>query len=248
MDGDDLVIGYLAGETTDEPLDESVAADLDSLNELLADPSMWDEPGDDLRERVLVAVADAVAMAPTRSSTPPAGSPPPSPTLAPAGPQVVGGSGTAGRRRRWTTWVGPALVGAAAAGLIAVAVARTSNDESERAVDGTISLSGTELLPDVSGTANVTEESSGVWIQLNLPGLPRRDGNDFYQAWLRSEDGNGLVPIGSFHDADHVSLWAGVPISDFPILTVTKETVAGPKSPDQGSSGEVVARGHYSEP
>ena len=72
-----------------------------------------------------------------------------------------------------------------------------------------------------------------------------RDGDDFYQAWLRSEDGNGLVPIGSFHEGDNVSLWAGVRIDDFPILTVTRETVAGPKDPSQGTSGEVVVRGQY---
>jgi hypothetical protein len=204
---------------------------------------MWDEPDDDLRHRVLAAVADEVAAAGITPGTPP---PPAAASL-----EVVGGSGTtntAGRRRRWTSWAGPALVGAAAAGLIVFAVVRTNDNDTQQAVDGTISLSGTELLPGVSGNANVTEKQSGVWIQLDLPGLPRRDGNDFYQAWLRSEDGNGLVPIGSFHDADHVSLWAGVAISDFPILTITKESVAGPKSPDQGSSGEVVARGHYSEP
>jgi hypothetical protein len=60
---------------------------------------------------------------------------------------------------------------------------------------------------------------------------------------LKSEDGARLVPIGTFHDADDVSLWAGVPIEEYPIITVTRETVAGPTSPEQGSSGDVVVTG-----
>jgi hypothetical protein len=244
MDGDELVIGYLAGEKIEEPLDESLVADLDSINALLADPTTWDEPGDDVRERVLAAIASEAAATSATAATSLV-TPPAEPKTSARRLKAV--DGTTGPRRRWTSWIGPGLVGAAAAGLIAFAVAQTNDNGTQQAVDGTISLSGTELLPDVSGEAKVTEKQSGVWIQFDVPGLPRRDGNDFYQAWLRSADGEGLVPIGSFHDGDHVSMWAGVSIENFPILTVTRESVAGPKSPDQASSGEVVVRGQYVE-
>jgi hypothetical protein len=68
-------------------------------------------------------------------------------------------------------------------------------------------------------------------ITLDATGLPRRDGGDFYQAWLRNEDGV-LIPIGTFHEADDVVLWAGVSLEDFPTLTVTEETADN----DQASS------------
>jgi len=237
MDGEDEVIDYLSGEVTDHALDPLLAADLDDLNALLADPALWDDPAGDLRERVVLAVEAEVG----------ASAAPPVAVVATADSAAPGRRSTP-RKKRWAAWLGPGLIGAAAAGLIAFAVTRSTDDGSQRASDGTIELHGTDLLPQVSGKAEVTSLQSGLWIQFDVPGMPRREGDDFYQAWLRSADGKLLVPIGSFHEGDHVSLWAGVSIEDFPILTVTKETAAAPDSPDQGSSGEVVVRGQYDEP
>ena len=61
--------------------------------------------------------------------------------------------------------------------------------------------------------------------------------------WLKSCDGTRLVPAGSFHELDDAVAWAGVSVDEFPLITVTKEVVAGPKDPTQGSSGEVVVAG-----
>jgi hypothetical protein len=82
-----------------------------------------------------------------------------------------------------------------------------------------------------------------VLIRLTMPGLPRREGDDFYEGWLKSCDGQRLVPIGTFHDMDRAAGWAGVSVDDYPLLTVTAEQVAGPKDVAQGSSGEVVVAG-----
>ena len=84
----------------------------------------------------------------------------------------------------------------------------------------------------------MVQEQSGLRIELDATGLPRRDNGLFYQAWLRNEAGD-LVPIGTFHDGDDVTLWAGVAAEDFPTLTVTEEAADG----DQASSGVRVLVG-----
>ena len=89
--------------------------------------------------------------------------------------------------------------------------------------------------------------ASGVEIDLRVPGLPRRDGGEFYQVWLKNCDGTQLVPAGSFHELDDAVAWAGISSDDFPLITVTKEVVAPPKDAAQGSSGEVVAKGAIGE-
>ena len=99
-----------------------------------------------------------------------------------------------------------------------------------------MALAATELAPEAAGQAVITEEDSGLRIELHATGLPRREGNEFYQAWLRGE--SGLVPIGTFHTGDDVVLWAGVTLDEFPTLTITREVVG-----DQESSGERVLVG-----
>ena len=84
----------------------------------------------------------------------------------------------------------------------------------------------------------LTKHPSGWDIRLHATGLPRREDGEFYQAWLKNEDGL-LVPIGSFNDGRDVILWAGVPPSVFATLTVTQEVADG----DQASSGLVVLIG-----
>ena len=146
-----------------------------------------------------------------------------------------------GRARR--AWSGPlaaaAIGAAAAAAVVLIAVPR---NESQQA-DASVAISGTQLAPGISGNAGITSETSGVRIQFSVKGLPRRDGGDFYEGWLKNCAGTELVPIGTYHELDNATGWAGVSISDFPLLTVTREHVAAPKDAAQGSSGEVVVSG-----
>ena len=146
-------------------------------------------------------------------------------------------------RFRGISVIGSAVLGAAAAALVAVVAVRIGDDTSSTRSAAEIELVGTDLLPGAAGRADITTTPSGVRIQLDVPGLPRRDGTEFYEAWLKNDDATGLIPIGTFHSGDDVTLWAGVAIEDYPILTVTRETVAAPKDIAQGSSGEVVVSG-----
>ena len=62
-----------------------------------------------------------------------------------------------------------------------------------------------------------------------MTGLPHLAGSRYYEAWLENPAGT-LVPIGTFN-ARQVTLWAGVPATEFRTLTVTIQPVgASPAS------------------
>jgi len=99
-------------------------------------------------------------------------------------------------------------------------------------------LHGTPLAPGASGTATLTQTTSGWRIHLNAIGLPRLDNGRFYQAWLKNAAGTA-IPIGTFNEGRDVMLWAGVPPSDYGTMTVTRQTAQG----GPASSGQVVLIG-----
>ena len=242
MAGNDDRIEYLMADTPDErarstdAIDAFDRAELDELRALLADSTLWDEPGDALGDSVVASITAAAA----REGSPPSASAAVAP---PTDPQTGRARSRPARRFRGMNLIGSAALGAAAAGLVAFAVVKIGDDTSPQTADAQITLVGTDLLPEATGRADITTTPSGVQIQLNVPDLPRRDGAEFYEAWLKNADSTGLIPIGTFHSGEHVTLWAGVAIADYPILTVTRETVAAPKDAAQGSSGEVVVSG-----
>ena len=241
MAGNDDRIEYLMADTPDErarttdafdAIDAFDRAELDDLRALLADPTLWEEPSESLGDTVVATITAAAASGEGAAAPAPASAP-----IVPRAPVRQQ------RRFRGISVIGSAVLGAAAAALVAVVAVRIGDDTSTQRSAAEIELAGTDLLPGAAGRADITTTPSGVRIQLDVPGLPRRDGTEFYEAWLKNDDATGLIPIGTFHSGDDVTLWAGVAIEDYPILTVTRETVAGPKDPAQGSSGEVVVSG-----
>ncbi len=131
------------------------------------------------------------------------------------------------------------LVAAAAAavvGTVAV-VTLTGDDEPESTL---VALTGTEVEPAASGSAEITSTPSGFEIVLDISGLPPAPANAYYQGWLRND--SGAVTIGTFHGrqgTDDIVLWSGVDTADFPTLTVTLQQIGGGAE----SSGVVVLRG-----
>ena len=212
----DDVARYLA-EGEGSRIDTATQTELDGIAALLADDRLWAEPSGDLADRVVGAVHAAVASGRDR---PPIGS------IAP----VVA------LQRRHATGPIAAIVGIAAALGIGLAAGRTLRVNNPTP-DAVIALGPTDLLPRATGTAKVRARQSGLEIRLDAPGLPRRDGGKFYEAWLKGEA--GLVPIGTFHEGTNVTLWAGVALADFPTLTITEEEADG----DQASSGRRVLVG-----
>jgi Anti-sigma-K factor rskA len=143
-------------------------------------------------------------------------------------------------RRAWRGRLAAAAIGAAAAAaIVLVAVPRDDQQQADAQID----IVGTDLAPEIRGSADITSLQSGVRIDFSVKGLPRRDGDDFYEGWLKNCEGTALVPIGTYHELDDATGWAGVAVADFPILTVTREHIAPPKDAAQGSSGEVVVSG-----
>jgi anti-sigma-K factor RskA len=141
------------------------------------------------------------------------------------------------RSRRLTPRLG--LIGASAAvAVAAVAIgigvfASGSSGERFHAA-----LAPTGVLPDATGEATLTKTDSGWRIELDATGLPRLEGGQFYQAWLRNAAGV-LVPIGTFNEGEDVTLWAGVSPKEFTTLSVTRERADGA----QDSSGDRVLVG-----
>ena len=96
-------------------------------------------------------------------------------------------------------------------------------------------------MPDVGGSIDVTSFDSGLRIDLEAPGLPRRDDGKFYEGWVRTADGD-LLSVGTFHEGSNVTLWAGVELDRIELFMITLEEAVGGNDSGQGSSDEVVLR------
>jgi hypothetical protein len=210
----------------DQPPQDSLTAEeraeLDSISALLADRTLWEAPPADLEDRVVAAIANEVAPIGSGTSK----------------------SSVHDRRGRWR-WLSAGMAAGAAAAAAAIIV--VGNRDERGSPDFASAMTGTELAAGLRGTADATITPTGVYISVKVAGLPRRDGGEFYEMWLKSCDGELLIPAGTFHDLAEAVGWAGVDPKDFPIVTVTREAAAGPQAIEQGSSGEVVVKGQLAE-
>jgi len=140
---------------------------------------------------------------------------------------------------RWSLqrWI---AAGAVAAAIVLAAVVVLSPDAERLEMQ----LQGTELAQGASAIATIVSTPSGEDITLDVTGLPAPPEGSYYQGWVR--DGDNAITIGTFHmrgGDDEVTLWSGVDIEDFPVLTVTLE----PDDGDPASSGNVVLRGELDQ-
>lgn len=199
---------------------------IEGLEDLLADPSMYDEEAGGLEDRIMAAIASPAASAmpgPVEKSET---------TLPPTGAVIDLGQRRA--RKRGLASAAPWFVAAAATVIAigAVAVRPTGT----RSADAQVALAATDLAPGVDGTVVLRFGASGTRIDLDAPDLPTAPEGFFYQGWVKGD--RGLVTVGTFHTAEDVILWAGVSLEEYPLLTVTLE----PEDGDQTSSGKVVLR------
>jgi hypothetical protein len=225
---DDDRISYLAGEDVPS-LSADEAAELDALRAELRAPAIWDEPSGDLEGLVVRAVTQAAAA----DGTAPAPMASPSPSPSPS------------RWQRWRARLSQRRSALALSLSVPVAVAAavaivlvTSSGTSTPALRFAMVVEGTPLAPAAHGSATLTKHTSGWEIKLSATGLPRREGKQFYEAWLKNAAGV-LVPVGTFNDARDVTLWSGVPVTKFRSLTVTQQVANG----NAASSGRRVLTG-----
>jgi len=99
-------------------------------------------------------------------------------------------------------------------------------------------LAGTALAPAATAQVTLTQTASGWRITLQGRGLPRLDDGSYYEAWMKNAAGV-LVPIGTFNQPADVTLWSGVPPTQFPTVTITRQRADG----DPASSGQRVLVG-----
>lgn len=210
MARDDDLVAYLAGEGSSR-LDPDEIGDLNELRAVLADTSTWDEAPADLEDRVVAAIAAEARQA----------------------PPVVDLKTARERRRFGMLGIGATILAAAAA-VLAFAVFGPDREKP----DFSMALQATERAPGVTGKAELTKTQSGWRVELDASGLSRLDNGRFYEAWLRDDAGT-LIPIGTFNEGRKVTLWAGVPVTEYRTLTVTIESDDG----NQASSGEKVLSG-----
>jgi hypothetical protein len=215
---DDDRIAYLAGEPG-RALSAAERAELDELDALLKSPATWEEPDERLEDRVVAAIADEARVRP---------------------------SAAADRPRAW--WASLrvrrpiyALAGFAAVAAVVIVAVVAVNSTSTTPEQFAMVVSGTNLAPSAHGSATLTKTPSGWRIELTASGLPHLANGRYYEAWLKNAAGV-LVPIGTFNDARRVTLWAGVPATQFPSLSVTRQVAGG----NPASSGQRVLVGTIS--
>ncbi len=230
-------VQYLAGDLHDEAgIAESDRDELDNLRALLTQPSMWAEPPASLEDSV-VALIGAEAAQRSGMSTPLAAEVPIPVAADPIDLAAARMSGAATSTRK-ALWRRPAFLVAAAAAVVAVVFSTILLLQNFSQPRFDVALTATELAPGATGTASMVRTDSGWEIKLKATGLPRLDGGNFYQAWLRNS-GGVLVTIGTFNEGTDVTLWAGVSPKDFGTMTITKESADGV----QDSSGQRVLVG-----
>jgi hypothetical protein len=210
---DDDRAAYLAGE--DRPrLTAHERAELDEIRGALDSPATWVQPSTELEDRVVRAIAV----------------------------EATGRHAIPRERRRAPRWRLPrpaySLGGLAVAAVVAIAILLATSGSSRAPEQFAMVVSGTALAPDASGSATLTKTGSGWRIELSATGLPRLAGGRYYEAWLKSAAGV-LVPVGTFNDARKVTLWAGVPPTEYPGFTVTRQRAGG----GPASSGQRVLTG-----
>jgi hypothetical protein len=227
---DEERISYLAGDHAGAPgsLDPADAAELDELRALLADPAMWEVPGQHLEDTVVAAVTGAASQETGDERSDPVAS----------ARGAAGGELARRARRRSRRSVVAWAAGAVAAAAIAIAIGVTSGTGTH-ATTFSAALSGTSLAPGATGQATLTQTTAGWRVTLHVSGLPRLDNGRFYQAWLKNAAGI-LVPIGTFNQSGDVTLWSGVPPTQYPTITVTRQQANG----NPASSGQRVLIGH----
>ena len=223
-------ITYLSGEAVDS-LTPQERAELDELRTLLETPATWEEP--DRRSRIASS-----ARSPTRrggsgrrpdDGTPAAGRRPSRSTR-----RVLGISWPL--RRPALAFGGLATAAAAIAVAIVLAVSGGGSAGAAAVRDGRVGDVAGSRRPRL-GDADQDRHRAGE-IKLSATGLPHLANGRYYQAWLKNAAGI-LVPVGTFNDAGKVTLWSGVPVTQFRSFSVTEQLANG----NPASSGRRVLVG-----
>ena len=140
-------------------------------------------------------------------------------------------------RTRHRSWVAPALAAAAAVAAFVAGFLIADRDDDGVAAIAEVDLVGTELAPDASASGDVTDRGAGYSIRLDVGGLPPAAEGEYYEGWLRADDGE-MVSVGTFHMRSGdgpIVLWSGVRIAEYHTLVITEELERSGEEPSTWS-------------
>ena len=224
---DDDRIAYLAGDAV-ESLSARERAELDELRDVLGEFTTWVEPDPGLEDRIVAAIAEEARVRPAEKaevSEPAETGEVSTPAQAPTPTRALRRRFRLGEIFRRPAYAFGGLAAAAVVALVAIVLV-TGGRNSPKPLHFAMVVTGTQLAPRAKGTASLTKTVSGWKIQLTATGLPHIQNGRYYQAWLKNDAGV-LVPVGTFNDAQKVTLWSGVPVTKFRTLTVTIQPANG---------------------
>jgi hypothetical protein len=212
--------------------DDDSAAMLGRFGTTLRRAAVWEEPPDDLGDRIIAQVGALRAgdgnVGDVISSELPA--------------RDVSGEG----RRRGVSWVWPGLAVAAAA-LVAFAAGAlfTGEDDDNRSREpmAVVALTATDLSPGARAEGDAVNAGAGFSINIDVSGLPPAPIGEYYEGWLHDAQTGDWVSVGTFHMRDgdgRVVLWSGVELGRYNELVVTSEVEGS-----TGGHGDILLEGQF---
>lgn len=223
----------------------------ESIEAMLADPALWDEPTPGLEDQIVAAVTAAREESHVDLELVPAPDPVSKPEPEPEPTNV---SDLAARRHRSRR---PAMTGFASGIAAALALLAVLNFGGFLGGDGLgnsgearnsieVTLAATDLAPPTAtADAVVTEGALGTRLVIRFEDLPAAEDGTYYEAWLRQSPEIG-VSAGTFHlrgGDGEIELWSAVSPEDYPLLTVTLQQ----EDAGAASSGQVVLAARLDE-
>jgi len=216
-------------------IDDESAAALERFGTTLRSAAVWEQPPDDLADRIVARVGALRAGDGHVGNMPAA-----------VASAVELDAARPGRRRASRLW--PVLAAAAAlvVAFAAGALLFDDDDGGQRSLEpvASVELAPTDRGGDATAEGSVIDAGAGYAINLEVAGLPAAPEGAYYEGWLHNEDSGVWVSVGTFHMRNgdgRVVLWSGVPIADYRELVVTAETEGTGAGP-----GDAVLTGEFS--
>jgi Anti-sigma-K factor rskA len=226
--------------SSDEPItggtgehgDGLAAASLERFGTTLRRAAVWEDPPDDLGDRILAEVG-ALRAGDSHTSEG-------------ALSDLPARDVSAARRRRGGSWVWPGLAVAAAA-LVAFAAGAllTGEDDDSRSREpmAVVALTATDLSPGARAEGDAVDAGAGFSINIDVSGLPPAPIGEYYEGWLHDAQTDDWVSVGTFHMREgdgRVVLWSGVPLGRYNELVVTSEVEGS-----TGGHGDILLEGQF---
>lgn len=195
--------------------------DADLVDRLLADPTAWESPPDDLADRVVAAVISEATVDPSNLYT---------------AADLRAAQAAASSSRSFRNLA----LGAAGAGFVLVVgvLILSAIGGSGDTASTTIELRPTGRVLDVSGSIDVEAVAAGLHIVVDAPSLPDPGAGQWYEGRVVLADGS-TVTAGTFTEGIDVALTAAVSVADGEQFVVV---LAGTASDGTFSDRDVVLR------